>query len=388
MKKLIIVLFISALTFNLYSQDSAINFNDSKWANILASAKEQDKLIFVDAYAVWCGPCKKMAREVFPDEEVAEFYNAKFVNVKMDMERGEGLKVADTYNVTAYPTLLFINGDGELVHKGLGYHQKSQFLSLGEAANDPSTQLVSLQTKYEGGDRDPILLKNLTKASQNAGNKNYGQIAQEYMETQEDWKSKGNMAFLLSYVMDVKSKPYRFLIDNRRAFDNEFGKDKVDAHIGRKISNEIYKGDGGKLSLDDIDALYKEGLPDKAGKMSSQFRVRYYEMAKDGAKYAEATENYLNNFPPSNWQEYNGIAWTYYENYEDKQLLTRALQWAKKSVSMDNNYYNNDTLAALYYKLGKKKDGIKAAKKAIKIAKSNGETGEETINLLKKIKAL
>lgn len=388
MKKLIIILFICVLTFNVYSQDSAINFDSGNWSSILTKAKEQDKLIFVDAYAVWCGPCKRMARDVFTDEEVGEYYNSKFVNVKMDMERGEGLEVASTYDVTAYPTLLFINGDGELVHKGLGGHEKAEFIQLGEAASDPASQLVALQTRYDEGDRDPIMLKNYTKASRNAGNKNYGQVALAYLETQDNWKQKENLEFILSFVNDVTSKPYKFLIENRRAFVNEFGQQNVDRSIGRIINNEIYNGDGGSLSLDKIDALYKEGLPEKADEMSAQFRVKYYERAGDGAKYAEATDNYLTNFPPSNWQVYNSVAWTYYENYDQKELLKRALGWAQKSVEMDSNYYNNDTLAALYYKLGKKRDGIKAAKTAIKIAKSNGETADETISLLKKIKKL
>ncbi len=388
MKKLITILFICILTFNAYSQDSAINFDGGNWSSILAKAKEQDKLIFVDAYAVWCGPCKKMSREVFPDPAVGEFYNANFVNVKMDMEKGEGIEVGSTYGVAAYPTLLFINGDGELVHKGLGYHQKSEFLELGEAASDPSSQLVSLQTKYDEGNREPLLLKNLTKGAQNAGSKDYGKYALEYLETQDDWKQKENLGFILSYLTDVKSEPYKFLINNRRAFINEFGEANVNGSIGRMINSEIYNGDGGSLSLDEIDALYKEGLPEKADKMSAQFRVRYYERAGDGAKYAEATDNYLNKFPSTNWQEYNAIAWTYYENFDQKELLQRAMEWAKTSVSLESNYYNNDTLAALYYKLGKKKDGIKAAKKAIKIAKSQGETADETVALLKKIKKL
>jgi len=388
MKNIIIILFIVILTFNVYGQDSAINFDDGNWSSILAKAKAQDKLIFVDAYAVWCGPCKKMSNEVFPDNEVGAYYNDKFINVKMDMERGEGIKVGSTYGVAAYPTLLFINGDGELVHKGLGYHEKSEFLGLGEAASDPSSQLVSLENKYAEGDRDPQLLKNLTKAAQNAGNNNFSQYAQDFLETQEDWSTKDNMKFIISYVTDVSSKSYQYILENRTAFIREYGKANVDLQIGRAINNEIYKGEGSSLSLDKIDALYKEGLPDKAGSMSSQFRIKYYERAGDGAKYAEATNDYFTNYPPTNWQEYNAIAWTYFENYDDKVLLNRALEWGKQSIAIESNYYNNDTVAALYYKLGKKREGIKAAKAAIKIAKSNNESADETINLLKKIKNL
>ena len=73
-----------------------------------AKAKEEGKPIFVDAYAVWCGPCKRMAKQVFTTPEAGAFYNANFVNMKLDMERGEGLKFRQKYPVSAFPTLYYI----------------------------------------------------------------------------------------------------------------------------------------------------------------------------------------------------------------------------------------------------------------------------------------
>ena len=47
-------------------------------------------MIFLDAYASWCGPCKMLQKNVFTKKAVGDFYNSKFINVKMDMEKGEG----------------------------------------------------------------------------------------------------------------------------------------------------------------------------------------------------------------------------------------------------------------------------------------------------------
>ena len=61
-----------------------------------------------------------LARNVFPRPEVGKVFNARFVNLKMDMEKGEGLEVAKRYGITAYPTLLVINPDGTVAGKVVG----------------------------------------------------------------------------------------------------------------------------------------------------------------------------------------------------------------------------------------------------------------------------
>ena len=75
--KNIILLFAFAFFMGNNSFAQGIQFDKGDWQEILAKAKEEDKLIFVDAYAAWCGPCKKMARDVFTKPEVGEFFNAQ-----------------------------------------------------------------------------------------------------------------------------------------------------------------------------------------------------------------------------------------------------------------------------------------------------------------------
>src|SRR6218665_412054 len=103
-----------------FSQQS-IKFEDSDFATILSKAKAEKKLVFLDAYAAWCGPCKLMDKNVFTLKTVGDYYNANFINAKIDMEKGEGRDIAKKYSVYSYPTYLFLNGDGEVVAKNLGY---------------------------------------------------------------------------------------------------------------------------------------------------------------------------------------------------------------------------------------------------------------------------
>ena len=98
--------------------------------------------------------------------------------------------------------------------------------------------------------------------------------------------------------------------------------------------------------------------------------------------------DYLRDYPSEDANELNSIAWSFYESVEDKQMLNEAVKWAERSVEIESTFYNNDTLAALYYKLGNKKAAKAAAKKAIELAKASGEDYTETKELLEKIERL
>ncbi len=119
---------------NQNDENTGIEFFEGSWQEILEKAKEEDKLIFLDAYASWCGPCKAMQKKVFPGEKVGEYFNTHFINVKIDMEKGEGPALSVKYRVTAYPSLYFIDHTGKVVTSALGYHNVNKLLRLGADA--------------------------------------------------------------------------------------------------------------------------------------------------------------------------------------------------------------------------------------------------------------
>lgn len=113
-----------------HKSDGGIDFYHGKFNEAKKLAKEQNKTIFIDSYTEWCGPCKKMSKEVFTQSEVGSYFNNRFVSIKLDMEKSEGLYVSRKYNISFYPTLLFITPEGTLLRKEVGYHTKSQLLKL------------------------------------------------------------------------------------------------------------------------------------------------------------------------------------------------------------------------------------------------------------------
>ena len=85
-----------------------------------AKAKKENKLVFVDCYTQWCGPCKKMARDIFPQAKVGKFMNERFVNVKIDMEASYAEGLTKEWQVSGYPTFIIFNADGEEIGRFMG----------------------------------------------------------------------------------------------------------------------------------------------------------------------------------------------------------------------------------------------------------------------------
>jgi thiol:disulfide interchange protein len=95
------LMWVSAQTFS-----QGISFRQDDWQNVLVQAKAQNKLIFVDIYTTWCRPCKEMDKKTFSEASVGDKFNSKFINYKIDAEKGFGITLARRYNVTSYPTCL------------------------------------------------------------------------------------------------------------------------------------------------------------------------------------------------------------------------------------------------------------------------------------------
>lgn len=160
MKKLMLLLSVCMIGLTVFSQ--GIEFQKESYAEVLKMAKKQKKLVFVDIYTSWCGPCKHMAKEIFPQTKVGEYYNTQFLNLQLDAEKSEdGKMVAREFNVTAYPTFLFINGDGELVYRFLGGRTADMFVKEGEKAVEAFAarpELLKYEKKYKKGNRDKDFL--------------------------------------------------------------------------------------------------------------------------------------------------------------------------------------------------------------------------------------
>ncbi|MFK7971158.1 MAG: thioredoxin family protein [Bacteroidia bacterium] len=364
-----------------------INFYEGSVSEIMAMAKEENRPIFVDVYTTWCGPCKWLSKNHFQDTEVGNFFNKNYLGFKIDAEKGEGVDFAKKYNVRAYPTLLFIDGDGNLLHKAVGAPKDNEALiAIGEKASDPEAQLYSLKRRYEEGEIEPRILRNYALALADAY-EDPSKIAEQYFEmtsldaitNEEEWD------FFTKTVRDLQSDLFQQFVKNKDQFIEAHG-EKVDQHISSVVDYSINQVVSNKdeAGLEALKGLFREMYENDYKEKIDLLNYRFY-FSDPRSRHNYAT-TYLNNYDV-NWQDLNGAAWAYYENVTDKEELRDALSWAQRSVALDANYYNTDTEAHLLYKLRYWKDAKKAAKRAIKVAKAAGEDPAGTVALLKKIKS-
>lgn len=130
---LLIVLASFWLVNSTRGQDApGIKFFTGTLQEALAKAKQEKKLVFFDAYASWCGPCKNMKATVFTDATLGEFFNANFISIGIDMEKGEGPNLSKIFtSIDGYPSLLFLDAEGHVIKTLLG--SRSIEALLGEA---------------------------------------------------------------------------------------------------------------------------------------------------------------------------------------------------------------------------------------------------------------
>ncbi|MGB0983760.1 MAG: thioredoxin family protein [Saprospiraceae bacterium] len=390
MKKILILALICSFSVSIFAQEG-ISFNHGDWSEVLATAKKENKIVFVDAFTVWCGPCKWMAKNSFPDKAVGEFFNENFINAKIDMEKGEGIEIAKKFEVRAYPTLLFVNGDGELVHRAVGARDAAGLLELGKVANNPETQIMGMVKRFEKGDRDAAFLKNYAAAANEAGMPNSKEVGNAYLKTQKDLLTEENIKFIFGNTSSPKDAYYSFMVKNKAKFADVVGAEKVNGLLKSVIGRPFYRNN--ELDFADVTKAYSEVFSkENAAKYTAEFKMNYYGARMRGEgfkeKFLNAAVDYLENHDIQNSQTLNSIAWSFYENTTDKKLLKKACGWAEKSVDLDSNYANNDTVAAICYSLGKKRRAKKFATKAIELGKADGSDVSSTEELLNKINSL
>ncbi|WP_270594362.1 MULTISPECIES: thioredoxin family protein [Butyricimonas] len=143
----ITICFTLLMGWSVSASSQGINFFKGTFDEALAKAKQENKLVFVDFYATWCGPCKQMVEKVFTDEEVGKYMNEKFVCMQIDVEKeGWQKETAGNFNVTVLPTLIFFKADASVVSRLAGAREKADFLN---AAKVVCGEQLSFEKLYD-----------------------------------------------------------------------------------------------------------------------------------------------------------------------------------------------------------------------------------------------
>ncbi|MFA6947150.1 MAG: thioredoxin family protein [Pedobacter sp.] len=113
---------------------NGIHFFSGSWEEAIQKAQKENKPIFLDLYATWCGPCKLLKINTFSNKSVGELYNNSFINVSLNGDEADGALLAAKFQIRAYPALLYLDKNGSPVIYAEGYIKPSDFIRTGKEA--------------------------------------------------------------------------------------------------------------------------------------------------------------------------------------------------------------------------------------------------------------
>ncbi|MGL5683271.1 MAG: thioredoxin family protein [Marinifilaceae bacterium] len=236
MKKLFVLVTLLITVMSVSAQEQGIAFEkDLTWSKVVKKAKKEKKLIFIDCYTSWCGPCKMLAKDIFTQKEVGEYFNANYINAKYDCEKGEGITLKEKFKVPAYPTLVFYNPmTDEVEHRCVGAGTAEWLVGNGKLAYDKENNLATMNKRYEANELKPEQLGTYLNLLRTAYMQDkQSAVATNYLETltAEQLAEKENWTLLAQNVTNIQSKPMMEVMDKLHIFYNKLGKDVVDVKI-------------------------------------------------------------------------------------------------------------------------------------------------------------
>ena len=204
-----------------------IAFSHGSWEEIKAEAKKSKKNIFIDCYTVWCGPCKALSRDIFPQKAVGDFFNSNFVNFKVDMEKGEGIELKEQFRVSAFPTLLWIDSDGELLHKVVGSMSADKLISEAEKAPEMAKQTDRIIRKYKRHRKSEEHVKAYLDYLIAGYDPLVSDVAVEYLQLipENRYFDEDIFPIIAQQLKDPHGPTLSYLYDNQALLVEKFGKD-------------------------------------------------------------------------------------------------------------------------------------------------------------------
>jgi thioredoxin 1 len=129
---LALISIFTLLSFTQNTEKKGIKFFEGTFQEALLKSSEENKPIFIDVYATWCGPCKKLKKTTFKNEEVGTYFNKNYINIAIDGETKEGLEIVRKYNIEGYPTLMIVDKNGKLLTQNMGFIKPQIMINWGK----------------------------------------------------------------------------------------------------------------------------------------------------------------------------------------------------------------------------------------------------------------
>jgi len=413
MKKILFALAFISLTSYAFTQEKGIRFERGlSWSQIKKKAKDEHKYIFMDVFATWCSPCKKMDKEVYSSEQLGTYINDKFISVKVQADSSESdndevkkwyasaHQIVSEYKVTAYPSFLFFSPEGKPLSRDLGYKDVTGLIQIATDAQNPRKQYYILLDEFRKDELPYEEMPSIAHMAKSLGERLVAQeIADDYIN---NYLLKANdsviftwdaLAFIGDFLGNQKSKSFKLFEQYSQKINAVLG----DYQAQSKIMGFIYSShlpqnlETSKIiNWDEVE----NSVVSEYGSLGQEIvwgqRMMHYLMSGDDwEKYGKYYKLYYERALRHPRRYYiNEMSWTLFERVNDLDVLKFAVEVMRYDLEVyDFNVPGAyDTYANLLYKIGRTTEAIEWENKALEMGKGSPEekSFKQTIEKMKK----
>lgn len=288
----------------------------------LQAAQKENKLVFIDFFTTWCGPCKMMSTKVFPEPAVGEYMNKTFIPIKLDAE-AEGQELARKFGVRAYPTYVILNAKGEKVTDFSGAMQGEKFIDKLQEKLDPERSPERIAQRYQAGERTPQVVNQYAMQFMEQKKEDEGfAVINSYWDSLSDAQKvapENNFLFTV-YTIDAADPKADFMMKNLEKFGT--GRDAIKSRLSQLLSSEVRKYFSGYY--------WKEGKYDPATFAALKNDIQSLGLNKDG--YYDLTYQFIEKRPQVDDATYLAFI---KENYNNLDKNTKDLLFFNLSRLLD-----------------------------------------------------
>jgi len=328
--------------FFAIAQNEGIRFeNNLSWQEVQAKASAENKYIFMECFATWCGPCKWMADNIFPKNEVGRFFNSNFVCVRVQMDESKGdnehikswysnaSEIGKKYAIDEYPSFLFFSPDGSLVHKIIGTIQNAHdFVEKAKEALEPSHQYYTRMHHWREHASDTLYLWNAySEAIKIRDRIRADSIAEAYLNMQTDLFTVRNLNLIASpdLINSAQGRWFRFLQFNAPRIDSIMqDSGKTSAFVERMLRSTVAKDELSIFFYKNEPVYWRaisEDIKQKYPQLNNEFQtlIKKAFQFKISQKIDSFAKNAGSNYP--DWKQIGIIMHRKYPDFDISRLL-------------------------------------------------------------------
>jgi len=411
------------------------------WEQIKQKAKTENKYIFLDVYATWCGPCKDMDATVFTNDSVGEYFKKHFINIKVQLDRTakddeqvkswyeDAATIAKQYHISSLPTFIFFNSQGNRTEQRTGYQKVYEFISLAQSAIEPGKRYSDFYVRYDSliadyrkgivhYDQLPDMIRAATRVD-TASRQELMKLHKEYVITLPAKKryTKQNIKFWSSLDLGFDSPLFKFFLVDASKINKVMGYDGYAALVVDKvIQSQIVTpflteqntrkeipmagmyldltsaglhSDSSEADWKKLYNIIKEQFNHKIAERNLlQAKIDWFMRHGNVPAYCTLFLTKLEKYPPELKNiggAINNIAFDAFEHVIDTGVLNGYIKWMKAVIDCSSPIGCwLDTYANLLYKVGRKKEALEWEEKAVLSGTGNVGKYRETCEKMRK----